>query len=99
MVEHNILPQSNKTISIPLCSRCMSHEITSWMNEKWKELDEEVRREIIEELKTIKLRIGECIVCKNNLVSVDTPEKILRIMEENNIPNKTRKEFEKFFLI
>ncbi|MEK6820216.1 MAG: hypothetical protein AABX71_00715 [Nanoarchaeota archaeon] len=99
MVNNTIIQQSRQIRQMPLCSRCMHHEVTSWMNDKWRELDEEVRKAMIEELKTIKLRNGECVVCRNNLVSVDTSERILKILEESNVPNRTKGEYRKFFCI
>ncbi len=89
----------NPLKSLHLCSRCLSHEINSWTNEKWKDLDEEVKRQINEELKTIKLRPGECIVCKNTLVSMDTAERILEILKENKVKEEVIEEFESFFLL
>ena len=99
MLQKISLPtQELKYTDVELCSRCLYHEITSWMNEKWKELHEEARKQIIDELKSVKLRNGKCIVCDNTLVSDRTTEKILKILEENKISDKLKKEFENYFL-
>ncbi|MBU1136100.1 MAG: hypothetical protein ABIG37_03810 [Nanoarchaeota archaeon] len=81
-----------------ICSKCLSHEINSWMNEKWKDLNQEINKQILEELKTIKLKSGGCIVCDNSLIADKTTEKILRILEENNIKPGVKKEFKDFFV-
>ena len=83
---------------IQLCSRCLNYEINNWINERWKEINDKAKKEIIQELKAIKLKPGECIVCKNNLVSNDTPLKILKILEDNKISPKIKEEFKKYFI-
>lgn len=83
--------------TLEICSRCLNHEINSWINEKWNEINEDVRVKINEELKTIKLVQGKCIVCNNSLVSQGTAENILSVLEENNISEKIREEFKKLF--
>jgi hypothetical protein len=88
---------SDSGFTLQLCSRCLFQEIGSWINEKWTGLDEEVKKQINEELKAIRLRQGRCIVCDNSLVSDGTTGKILEILEENNISSKIRKEFKRFF--
>jgi len=80
------------------CSRCLNQEINSWVNENWKEVNDEARKLILQELKTIKLKQGECLVCKNTLISDDTPVKVLRILEENKVLDKIRTEFKKYFI-
>jgi len=82
--------------SIPLCSRCATYEINSWANEKWKELDEETSQSIRQELKAIRLKQGECIVCKNNYVAENCFENILKILEKSN-NKKLTFEFKKLF--
>ncbi len=89
---------SRQEKSIQLCSRCISNEVNSWVSEKWKGLDEETKKQIREELKTIKLISGKCIVCSNNLVATKTSENILKILEENKTSEKLKKEFRKFFV-
>ena len=92
-----MIVQISKTNKIQLCSRCINHEINSWVNEKWKELNEEVKRQIYQELRSVKLKSGECIVCGNKLVSDRTPERILGILEENKTGDKVVGEFRNFF--
>ena len=58
--------------ALQLCSRCLSHEIESWMNEKWAELNEDAKKSVVEELRTIKLTQGNCIVCNNSIISDGT---------------------------
>jgi len=87
------------TNALEICSRCLSYEVNGWVSDKWKEMDEETKKQIAEELKSIKLKSGECIVCKNNLISDGTPERILRILEENKTPNRIKKEFIELFFV
>jgi len=82
-----------------LCSRCLSHEVNSWINENWKSLDEETKNQILQELKAIKLRKGKCIVCNSDLVSDGTSEEILKILEQNKVDEKLKRQFKKFFCI
>jgi len=86
------------TIPLQFCSRCLNQEINSWVNERWQFMNDKARREILQELKAIKLKQGECIVCRNSLVSDDTPEKILRILGENKVSIDIIKEFKKYFI-
>lgn len=82
---------------LQLCSRCLSHEINSWVNEKWTELDENIKRQVREELTSIELTNGKCIVCNNSLVSKGTSENILSILERNESSKKIKTEFKKLF--
>ena len=82
---------------VQLCSRCISHELNSWMNDKWRELDDETRKQIAEELKSIKLKPGACIVCNHGSIADRTSENVAAILKENKTQEKTRKEFEKLF--
>lgn len=91
--------KQNPSSTLQLCSRCLSHEIQGWMNEKWKELHEEARKQILEELRAIRLREGNCIVCNNSIVSADTIERIMIILNQNNVSEKTKKEFQKLFCV
>ncbi len=84
---------------LSLCSRCLSNEINGWVNDRWKELNDEARRDIYQELKTIKLNEGECIVCGNHLVSKEILTKILRILQESDTSEKTVNEFKQFFFL
>jgi hypothetical protein len=85
--------------SLQLCSRCLTHEVNSWINDRWQYVDEDTKRRIREELKTIKLIIGNCIVCSNDLVSAETTEKIYNILKESQVPKKLKEEFKKFFCV
>lgn len=87
----------NLQTTLQLCSRCLSNEITSWVNEKWAELDEKTKKQVREELTTVRLVNGKCIVCNNTLISENTAQNILKILEQNNVDEKIKKEFGKFF--
>jgi hypothetical protein len=80
------------------CSRCLNQEINSWVNERWQYINDEARIEILQELRTIKLKPGECLVCKNSLVSDDTPIKVLKILEEKKVSENIIGEFRKYFI-
>jgi hypothetical protein len=86
------------TTSLQFCSRCLNQEINSWVNERWQYINDEARIEVLQELRTIKLKQGECLVCKNSLISDDTPIKVLKILEENKVPDKITGEFRKYFV-
>jgi len=86
------------TIPLQFCSRCLNQEINSWVNERWQYINDEARREILQELRTIKLKPGECLVCKNSLISDNTPTRVLKILEENKVPGKILGEFRKYFV-
>lgn len=73
------------------------HEISSWINERACEFDEEILRQISLELKAIKLVQGKCLVCDHNRVADSSFENILKIMEKNNISLKIRNEFLQLF--
>jgi len=92
----------NETILNPitLCSKCLHHEINSWVNENWKNIEPKVKMQIREELKGIKLKPGTCVVCNHNSVADKTTERIMEILEqkEYKIPKKLREDFKKFFL-
>ncbi len=83
--------------TLEICSKCLNHEINSWINEKWNEINENTRVKITEELKTIKLVQGKCIVCNNSLISQGTSENILSVLEENKVSKETINEFKKLF--
>ena len=82
---------------IPLCSRCIAYEINSWVFENAAKLGEETTQKVREELKAIKLQEGECLVCKNGLISVDSAQNIIKIFEKNKVDEKTKKEFIRLF--
>jgi|SRR3989344_2552451 len=95
-----MLKQLSSTIRpLDICSRCLNHEINSWVNENWSVIDEETKKQIREELKAIKLKQGKCLVCNNFVVSEGAMEKILEILEENNISSKIKDEFRKSFFV
>ena len=83
--------------SIPLCSRCITHEVNAWIIDKRAELDPEVTSQVREELKTIKLTVGECVVCYNKLVSENSINNLLKIMEKNKVSEDIKNEFKKLF--
>ena len=83
--------------TLEICSKCLNHEINSWINDRWNEINENTRVKITEELKTIKLVQGKCIVCNNSLISQGTAENILSVLEENKVSKETINEFKKLF--
>jgi len=85
------------TRAIPLCSRCIVHEISNWVVDKRGEIDPEASQQIREELKDIKLTSGECIVCNNKLVSENTFDNIIKIFQKQNIKQEIKEEFKKLF--
>jgi len=87
-----------KPSGLQLCSRCINHEINSWINENWKEFNEDTKKAIYMELKSISLRLGKCIVCNNTLVSKGTSAKIFKILKENKISPRATKEFKQYFV-
>jgi hypothetical protein len=68
------------------------------MNENWKYFSEETKQLIYQELKSIAIKPGQCIVCNNSLVSDKTTENISLILKENKINDRIVKEYEKFFV-
>lgn len=83
---------------LQFCSRCLNQEINSWVNERWQYINEEAKRQILQELRAIKLKQGECLVCKNALISDTASVNVLKILEENNVPANYKEEFRKFFI-
>ena len=67
------------------------------MNENWKCFGEETKQLIYQELKSIAIKPGQCIVCSNSLVADKTTERILSILKENKLPIKITKEFNRYF--
>lgn len=86
----NLLP-------IPLCSSCIHHEISSWINERVNELNTDAKLKINEELKSIRLKKGECIICKKQQISSDLLFNILKILKETKIKKPIINEFKKMF--
>jgi len=82
---------------IQLCSRCIHTEITGWLDDNWTTIGEEIKKLILQELRLIKLKSGQCIVCKNSLVADDTIEKINQIINNSKITEQLKKEFSHFF--
>ena len=83
--------------AIPLCSKCITNEINSWINDKKAELNPEITQKIREELKAIKLTQGECVVCNNSLISHETFNNIFKILDKYKASEKIVKEFTNFF--
>jgi hypothetical protein len=85
--------------TLPLCSKCIRHEVNSWVNENWKDLDIETKLKIREELKGVKLGEGECIVCKSNKIAKETASNILEILKEKEIKDDLKSQFMKYFCL
>jgi len=92
-----MLKQKSSPTSIQLCSKCLSYEIESWIGDNWKDINDEARKKIVEELKTIKLEQGECLVCSNSLISDNTIERVYEILNETNVSEEKKKEFQRLF--
>lgn len=75
---------SMKSINLSICSRCLSHEISSWVTEKSGFLSPEIISKIFLELRDIKLKQGECIVCNNSKIAENCVERIIKILEKEN---------------
>jgi len=90
--------QKTLQTTFEFCSRCLNLEINSWINERWRDVNEEAKKQIMQELKAIKLKQGQCLVCKNSLVSDNSAINILKILEETKISEKIREEFRKYFV-
>lgn len=82
-----------------LCARCLSNEINSWVEENWKNLNDDAKIQIREILKTIKLKEGECIVCKNSFVSDNASQKVLNILKSENSAKSVIGDFRKSFVV
>jgi hypothetical protein len=82
---------------IPLCSRCTFHEIASWLSENSHKINEEVMMQVNLELRAIRLKEGECIVCGRRMISDSCFPNILKIFEKYKINGDIKKEFERFF--
>lgn len=83
--------------AIPLCSRCIVYEINNWIADKRGLVNPEASQQIREELKTIKLKSGECVVCNHSLISDNTFENILKIFEKHKVSGELQEEFRKLF--
>jgi len=84
-------------IPIQLCSSCLKHEIASWVNERIINLKDERANKIRQELKTIRLTDGECIVCKNNKISNGSFINILKLLEKTKAEKTIINEFAGMF--
>ena len=82
--------------SIPLCSQCISHEITSWLTEKAGVLSPETVKRIYLELRDMKLQEGECIVCNKNTICSDCFKQVLKVLEKSK-QKEIKLEFIKMF--
>ncbi len=98
MIQQLTPQQSKEKTYLELCSRCINHEINSWIEENWKFLDEETKKLIHEELKAIRLKDGKCIVCSSSLVASETSLRILDILKEKKIQEDVVEQFKKFFV-
>ncbi len=87
----------NKFQAVPLCSKCMLHEINSWINENLEKLNYKVTKKIREELGGARLHQGKCLVCNHESIAVDIPQRVLAVLEDFNVQEKTKKEFIKSF--
>ena len=82
---------------IQLCSSCLKHEITSWLNERVNELNSRAKEKILEELKAIRLANGECIVCNKNQTADNSFINILKILEKTKTEKIIIHEFARMF--
>ncbi len=85
--------------TLPLCSQCLRHEVNSWVNENWKGLDVNTKLRIREELKGIRLKEGECIVCGSGKIAKGTGSNILEILEDKEIKDNLKNQFMKYFCL
>jgi len=84
--------------ALELCSRCIHHEINSWLDERWQEIDLATKNLIIQELRTVKLKPGVCVACNNTLIADKMAENVLGILKERKINEAITREFKKYFL-
>lgn len=82
---------------VQLCSRCAVHEIASWALDNQLKLEPETIKQIREELKDIKLKEGECLVCNHNKVADSISEKILSVLETSKTNKAVVSEFKNLF--
>lgn len=82
---------------IELCSSCLKHEVSSWINERVNELNSKAKEKIIEELKSIRLKEGICIVCNKNQTTDNSFINILKILEKTRAENMIIYEFARMF--
>ena len=85
--------------TLPICSRCIVHEINSWIIDKRGAINPETTQKIREELKVIKLKAGECIVCSSNFISDGTCEDIVKILKKDKADEKMMEDFQKDFCL
>lgn len=81
---------------IKLCSRCIVNEVANWVFENQLQLEPETIKQIREELKDIKLKEGECLVCNNKRVSEGCFERVLSILEADKANSEIITGFKKF---
>ena len=89
--------QQNIIESLPLCSRCMIHEINSWILDKSGKIDPDATQQVREELKSIRLKPGECLVCRHTTVADGCFENILKVFDKNKVGKAIVEEFKKLF--
>lgn len=80
---------------LPICSKCIQHEINSWINENIQNLNITLVQKIREEMKRVKLNPGECIVCHENKTA-DVAEKVVNILDEK-VDKEKVEEFKRYF--
>ena len=83
--------------SIPLCPKCIKHELNSWLNEKIPKIKGEIIMQIRQEIRSITLDKGNCIVCNSNKVTKGLFENIISVLNKNRIDNSIKKEFTEMF--
>ena len=85
--------------TLPICSRCIVHEINSWIIDKIGAINPETTQKIRQELKAIKLKEGECIVCSSNFISEGTCEEIVKILKKDRVEEEMIFDFQKAFCL
>jgi len=83
--------------TLPICSKCINYEISGWLNENKEKLSKDSKLGMREQLRSMKLKQGECIVCNHNSVTEGVAEKILDILNENEEVEKLKEDFAKSF--
>lgn len=91
------MTKNNFTKITPLCARCASYELNEWLNENLGNVKLELAKAIREELKSINLSDGNCIVCNQNKNSYGWFEKISKLLEKYNAQDELKKEFSEYF--
>lgn len=85
--------------ALEICSKCISHEINSWIIDQGVRLNPEITKQVAEELRAIKLAPGKCIVCNHDIISQGVIENIIKVFEKNKVSEVVQKEFKNLFCI